>query len=65
MIAQCMRMVAQVLVSCITWFEQIFDSSGATGLFLSVVFFLFLKRYLLDPLFRGAGSDKASKPKKE
>lgn len=63
MIVQSVDMIVELLSSCVIWFDQIFSAAGVTGLFLTVFFFLLLKRFLLDPLFSGAGSDKAKKRK--
>jgi hypothetical protein len=65
MVTQIFNLITQSFVACVTWFDAVFSSSGFSGLLLAVVFFLMLKRYILDPLFKGAGSDKARKRNKE
>lgn len=65
MVSQIFNLITQAFVSCVSWFESVFSASGFSGLLLAVIFFLMLKRYILDPLFKGAGSDKARKRNKE
>lgn len=65
MVTQIFNLIAQTFISCVSWFDSVFTKSGFSGLLLAVVFFLMLKRYILDPLFRGAGSDQARKRNKE
>lgn len=63
MVSQIMSMLAQVFAQLVLWFELIMRESGFTGLFLAAVFLFFLGKYLLQPLFGSAGSDKATKKK--
>lgn len=65
MVSQVFNIIARVFASCIVWFDSIFTSSGFGSALLVGIFFLLLKRYILDPLFRGAGSDQVKKPSKE
>lgn len=65
MVNQVFNLIARVFGSCVVWFESIFTSSGFSSVLLAGIFFLLLKRYILDPLFRGAGSDQVKKRNKE
>lgn len=61
MAAQVMSMITQVFANLVHWFELIMSESGFSGLYLGAVFLFFLGKYLLQPLFGSAGSDKARK----
>lgn len=63
MAAQIMSMFSQVFANLIYWFELALEESEFSGLYLVAVFMVFLGKYLLQPLFGSAGSDKASKKK--
>lgn len=65
MVTQIFDLLSQAFVASVSWFDSLLSASGFSGLLLAVVFFLMLKRYLLDPLFKGAGSDKARKRNKD
>lgn len=63
MASQVMSMIAQVFANLVYWFEMILAESGFSGLYLGAIFLFFLGKYLLQPLFGSAGSDKASRKK--
>lgn len=65
MAVQILSMVANMFSNLLAWAMALFASADMSGLFLAVIFFLMLKRYLLDPLFRDAGSDQVKKRNKE
>lgn len=65
MVLQIFDLIVSTFTASVDWFESVFSESGFSGLLLAVIFLLMLKRYILDPLFRGAGSDQARKRNKE
>lgn len=65
MAVQIFGIISNALSNLVSWFLYIFAASDMSGLFLAVFFFLLIKRFLLDPLFRGAGSDQVKKRNKE
>ena len=54
-------MVTHIFSNLIYWFETVLAESGFSGLYLGVIFLFLLGKYLLQPLFGSAGSDKARK----
>ena len=63
MVSQVFSIVSTVFASLVSWFELIITESGFGGVYLGGIFLVLLAKYLLQPLFGSAGSDKASRKK--
>lgn len=64
MVNSIFQMFALGLSSVASWFVNILEATGMSQIFLAVVFFMLLRKYILGPLFSGAGSDKVTKQNK-
>ena len=47
------------------WFLDVMDKSGATSFYLTMMFVALLFSYLLAPVLRSSGSDRAAKKNKK
>ena len=57
--------ISSVFSACLNWFYDLLFASGAVEIFLAAVGIFMIYRFLLSPLFTGAGSsDKADKKQK-
>lgn len=56
-------MIAQAFTAVSGWLIQILNATGASGTVFGAIFIFMLVRFLLAPVFIGAGSDRASKDK--
>lgn len=56
-----------VFVSLADWFSSLFTASGASDIFIAVIFIMLVTRFILRPIFGGGGlggrSDTAKKQK--
>ena len=64
MVSKIFSMLANAFSSAAGWFVDLLAASGMTQIFLAAVFFMLLRKFILDPIFSGSGSDKVTKRNK-
>lgn len=61
MLQEVMSIINNSLSACSSWMVRIFNASGVASVFFAFLAIVLAIRFLLSPVFRGSGSDRARK----